>query len=68
VINLPDRTDRRDSMTLAAAVSGLRFTWVLGVKGETIAEKALPPGDRNTNARWDGVKGCWRGHLNALQR
>ncbi|KAH9895375.1 glycosyltransferase family 25 protein [Xylariomycetidae sp. FL2044] len=33
VINLPSRTDRRDAMTLAGAVSNLTLSWIEGLEG-----------------------------------
>ena len=68
VLNLPQRTDRRDAMTLAGVVSGVRFTWVDGVRGADVPEKALPPGDRSTNVKWQAMTGCWRAHMKALQQ
>lgn len=66
VINAPWRTDRKDSISLAASYSGLSFTWTDGVNPEDMQEKAFPPGYQREMA--GGLKGCWRGHMNALQR
>ncbi|CAI4212827.1 unnamed protein product [Parascedosporium putredinis] len=49
VVSLAARTDRRDAMSLMAAATGLRLTFVDGVRGADILEKALPPGRRNKN-------------------
>ncbi|PKS05593.1 hypothetical protein jhhlp_008111 [Lomentospora prolificans] len=68
VVNLPERTDRRDLMTLAAAVTGLEFTYIPGVRGADIPEKVLPPSPRKKNVNWAGKTGSWRAHMNVLQR
>ncbi|KAL2108729.1 hypothetical protein VUR80DRAFT_3437 [Thermomyces stellatus] len=39
VINLPERTDRRDAMTLAAAVTDLSLTFIPGVRGADVQQK-----------------------------
>ncbi|PMD33181.1 glycosyltransferase family 25 protein [Hyaloscypha variabilis F] len=44
VINMPERTDRRDAVTLAAGVSNMKIEFVMGVRGESVPEVALPPG------------------------
>lgn len=65
VINLPSRTDRRDAMTLAAALSGLEVTWIDGVAGADVPDEALPGGSTTMRA---GNRGSWRAHMNVLQR
>ncbi|KAF2747335.1 glycosyltransferase family 25 protein [Sporormia fimetaria CBS 119925] len=67
VLNLPYRTDRRDSMALAAATSNIKLDYVDGVTGESINQKAYPPPDENIKLR-EGIKGSWRTHMNAMQR
>ncbi|KAK3381232.1 hypothetical protein B0H63DRAFT_475134 [Podospora didyma] len=67
VINLPERTDRRDAMTLASALSGIDVTWVDGVSGAKISDKVLP-GDSWDKTISRGNKGSWRAHMNALRR
>ncbi|KAG6130881.1 hypothetical protein E4U38_004222 [Claviceps purpurea] len=66
VVGLPSRSDRRDGMTLAAALSELSITFVDGVKGDEVNEKAVPmPKDRK---HLQGASlGSWRGHMNAIQ-
>ncbi|ROW07444.1 hypothetical protein VMCG_03733 [Cytospora schulzeri] len=66
-IGLPERTDKRDAMTLTSALTGFDVEWVDGVRGEDIPDKAVPFGvDRallmETNL------GSWRGHMNAIRR
>lgn len=41
-MSLPSRTDRRDGMSLAAALSNIEFEFVDGVDGSTIPDNALP--------------------------
>jgi len=37
VVNLSERADKRDAMSLAAAVKGIRLEWTATVKGERSA-------------------------------
>jgi hypothetical protein len=68
VINMPERTDRRDAVSLAAAVSNMNVEFVMGVRGESIPEEALPPGGSTESIKLPkGIKGSWRSHMNALQ-
>ncbi|KAM3418993.1 hypothetical protein BST61_g4950 [Cercospora zeina] len=66
VINLPSRTDHRDSMSLAAALTpgGLRLDYVDGVTN--VSQKALPPGGDNSRHK-PGMIGAWRAHINVLR-
>lgn len=65
-ISLPERTDRQDTMRLIASYMGLNFTYIPGVNGSTITNKALPydinkpPPKPPTPAEL----GCWRAHAN----
>ncbi|RAR07091.1 glycosyltransferase family 25 protein [Stemphylium lycopersici] len=47
VLNLPFRTDRRDAMSLSAAVSNIKIEFIEGVSGENINEKAYPAPESN---------------------
>ncbi|KAF1841169.1 glycosyltransferase family 25 protein [Cucurbitaria berberidis CBS 394.84] len=67
VLNLPFRTDRRDAMSLSAAVSNIKLEFVDGVTGESIKKSAYPPPEENTKLL-SGIRGSWRTHMNALQR
>ena len=67
VINVPERTDRRDAMTLAAALSKIDVTWIDGVAGQNVLDKVLP-GDSFDKKISTGNKGSWRAHMDALQR
>ncbi|OLL23797.1 Procollagen galactosyltransferase 1 [Neolecta irregularis DAH-3] len=66
--NLPHRTDRRDAMQLNSIMSGISVEFIDGVYGDKIDNRALVGHpDRNMpEGEKDGVWGCWRGHLNAL--
>ena len=65
VVNTPWRTDRKDAMTLAASCSMLKLDWIVGVAGDTIQEKAYPPGDHRRMSH--GNLGSWRAHMNAMR-
>ncbi|KAF2030126.1 hypothetical protein EK21DRAFT_100696 [Setomelanomma holmii] len=47
VLNLPFRTDRRDAMSLSAAISNIKLEYVEGVTGDSIKESAYPPPQEN---------------------
>lgn len=66
MVNLAERTDRRDAMTLMGAASGLRLGFVDGVKGGDVLEKTIPGG--RPKALSPGKVGSWRAHMNVLQR
>jgi hypothetical protein len=65
-INLPERTDHRDGLILAAAVSNLHIDFIDGVHGNNVLSKVLPP------HRPDSIDaariGSWRAHINAISR
>ncbi|KIW22001.1 uncharacterized protein PV07_12599 [Cladophialophora immunda] len=64
MISLPERTDKRDAFALQAAFSGISYTVVDGVHGDEVPSHALP----NTMDQRSNVVGCWRAHVNVLQR
>ena len=66
-IGLPERTDKRDALTLASALTGLSLTWVPGVDGTTVSSKAAPP-PWDYERRASGTLGCWRAHLNVIEQ
>ncbi|KAG5918632.1 hypothetical protein E4U42_006789 [Claviceps africana] len=66
VVGLPSRSDRRDGMTLAAALSEIRIHFVNGVKGEEVSEKAVPVPENGQHLEGPSL-GSWRGHMNAIQ-
>ncbi|KAH8736639.1 hypothetical protein BGZ61DRAFT_411456 [Ilyonectria robusta] len=66
VVGLPERTDRRDAVTLNTALSGITFQFINGVLGDSISDKALPKEFKHKKIS-PGALGCWRAHMNALQ-
>jgi hypothetical protein len=67
VLNLPFRTDRRDAMSLSAAISNIKLEFVDGVTGDSIKHSAYPPPEENLKLL-PGIRGSWRTHMNALQK
>ncbi|KAK9326841.1 hypothetical protein V1520DRAFT_350383 [Lipomyces starkeyi] len=61
-LSMPYRSDRQDAMELLASVYGLNFTYIPGVDGAAIADKAKP-----LHSYWlrPPELGCWRAHVNA---
>jgi len=53
-------------MTLAGAVTGIKFDWIDGVSGDQVSDKALPPDSLDINIS-KGNKGSWRAHMTALR-
>ncbi|KAJ8131583.1 hypothetical protein O1611_g2048 [Lasiodiplodia mahajangana] len=66
VISLPSRSDRRDGLSLAAALSDIELEFIDGVDATSIPEKALPHTSKHSLLSGPAV-GAWRGHLNAIQ-
>ncbi|KAI1137410.1 glycosyltransferase family 25 protein [Hypoxylon sp. FL0543] len=64
VINLPSRSDRRDSMARAGAVSNLTFTWIDGVAADQAPDRVAPV---SKGGRSSGAKASWISHMNALR-
>lgn len=67
MLNLPFRTDRRDAMSLFAAISSIQFEYVDSVNEESINQKAYPPPEENAKLL-SGRRGTWGTHMSALQR
>ncbi|KAK4195479.1 family 25 putative glycosyltransferase [Triangularia verruculosa] len=67
VVNLRERTDRCDAMTLAVALTKLDVKWIDGIDGKDVSDRVLP-GDSWDKKISKGNKGSWRAHMNALQR
>ncbi|KAJ5761970.1 uncharacterized protein N7511_005352 [Penicillium nucicola] len=64
-IGLKERTDKRDFLTVSAAVSGFQVEWLDGVRPQELQQKALPEG-YNLSVTDPNAIGCWRAHMNAL--
>ncbi|KUI72207.1 Procollagen galactosyltransferase 1 [Cytospora mali] len=67
VVGLPERTDKRDAIALASALTGFDVEWVDGVRGEDIPNKAVPFGVDRAKLMETNL-GSWRGHMNAVRR
>ncbi|KAI0005204.1 glycosyltransferase family 25 protein [Xylariaceae sp. FL0662B] len=67
VVGLPERSDKRDAISLTSALTGFHVEWVDGVRGETIPDKAVPFGT-DRKKLWETNLGSWRGHMNAVRR
>ncbi|CAK1360694.1 hypothetical protein CB0940_06691 [Cercospora beticola] len=65
VINLASRTDRRDSATLAATLTGMKFEFVEAVTH--VDQKFMPPGAEDVDLK-EGAAAAWRSHVNILRR
>lgn len=50
-----------------SALTGFKLSWIDGVVGKTISDKALPFG-WNRETMQDSNLGSWRGHINAMRR
>ncbi|CAJ2503273.1 Uu.00g106670.m01.CDS01 [Anthostomella pinea] len=65
-LNLPDRADKRDNLSLMSALTGFKISWVDGVLGPAVPDKAVPFGWDRT--QWPEANlGSWRGHINAIR-
>ena len=66
VLNMPERGDKRDAMTLVSSLSGLKVDYIDGVRGETVPNKALPVGQEDRTMT-DNRIGSWRAHMNTIR-
>lgn len=65
MVSLPERTDCRDTMVLATALSNIKFEFIDAILGDTIPDRVIPPGvGRETIG--DSNLGSWRAHMNAI--
>lgn len=65
LLNLPERTDRRDAVSLIGSLSGITITKVFAaVKGEDVSEKAKPIGNDKID---QSHLGSWRTHVDAFR-
>jgi hypothetical protein len=67
VVSLPERSDKRDALTLASTLTGFNLDWIPGVRGDTIPDKAVPFGVDRKKLMETNL-GSWRGHMNAVRR
>lgn len=67
LISLPERSDRRDAVSLIASTTGISISHtVSAVRGEDIAAKARPYG-KAVGTLDEPHWGSWRSHLDALK-
>ncbi|TLD20685.1 hypothetical protein PspLS_08631 [Pyricularia sp. CBS 133598] len=66
VINLPSRTDRRDAISLAAALTNFTVEYIPGIDGSEVQERVLPADSRDKHIKKGNV-GSWRAHINVLR-
>ncbi|KAF2209961.1 glycosyltransferase family 25 protein [Cercospora zeae-maydis SCOH1-5] len=65
VVNLPTRYDRRDAMSLAAALTGLQVEYIDGQAGVDRARQ--PPGGSEVEMP-QGSFDSWRAHMDVMRR
>lgn len=63
---MPERSDKRDALSLAASLTNLTFDYVNGVGGHEIPTKALPVGQEERKMP-NSTLGSWRAHMNAIR-
>lgn len=66
MVSMPSRTDRRDGMTLQAALSNLNINFIDGILGQNVPDSAIPT-SQDHGRMADPSIGSWRGHMNAIQ-
>lgn len=67
VINLPERTDKRDALSLVSVLTDIKLTWTNAIRGSNVPDKALPLGVDRKGWR-DGGIGSWRSQMNVIRR
>ena len=67
VINLPDRTDHKDELTIAGSLLDIHFDFIPGIRGADVPDKALPPPGDQRKRFGEGNVGSWRAHMSAVQ-
>ena len=63
-IGLPSRTDHRDSISLAVALTDLRLEYLDGVS--SVDNRTLPPGGIERELSQGSIF-SWRAHINVLR-
>ena len=66
VINLAERSDKRDALSLAASLTNLSFNYIDGVRGQEVVNKSLPVGLESRPFE-EPMLGSWRAHMNAIR-
>ncbi|KAI0125494.1 glycosyltransferase family 25 protein [Xylariales sp. AK1849] len=67
VLSLPERSDKRDALSLMSALTGFSLSWIDAVRGSDVVDKALPFGWDREHLR-DSNLGSWRAHVNAMRK
>jgi hypothetical protein len=67
VVNLRERSDKRDAMTLASSLTNFKIEWRDGVMGEDVPDKAVPFGTTREGL-WNNNLGSWRAHMNTVRQ
>ncbi|ORY71534.1 family 25 glycosyltransferase [Pseudomassariella vexata] len=66
VVNLAERTDKRDGLSLTAALTDIKLDWTRAMRGSDVGDKALPLGVDRKEWR-DGGIGSWRSQMNVIR-
>lgn len=66
VVNLPERADKRDALSLVSALTDIKLTWTNALRGTSVPDKALPLGVDRQGWR-DGGIGSWRSQMNVIR-
>ena len=57
MVSMPVRTDKRDAVSISAAMTDFRFEWVNGVDGSLVSPKAIPEVTRNAQCSIHNFEG-----------
>ena len=63
---MPERDDKRDSIVLAASLTGMELDFAEGIKGSTVLNKTLPVGQEDRKMSDTNI-GSWRAHMNTIR-
>ncbi|VVT58204.1 uncharacterized protein SAPINGB_P006089 [Magnusiomyces paraingens] len=66
-LNVPDRYNLDDTITMQSALSGIKPEQFIGVNIKTLKEEGLPPSSR-PEPMIAGVKACYRSHANMWRK
>ena len=63
---MPERSDKRDALSLASSLTNLTFDYIDGIIGKDIPNKALPILQEERKMP-NNTLGSWRAHMNAIR-
>ncbi|KAB5559715.1 glycosyltransferase family 25 protein [Coniochaeta sp. 2T2.1] len=66
VVGMPSRTDRRDGISLQAALGNLEVEFIDSTDDTSVSDKAIPTIDDHERLA-NPVIGSWRGHIDAIR-